>query len=260
MQVVLHDKHIVRSNKIGAKKYTIKLHSRKIDCKDPLSYVNLCLLNDIDNKAIWHRYHPKLDTITEDVVEFNGNDIGNISSLLISPESCKYNLDAIEVITKDQNQVYHIDSSIPDNNVYFTKTDPYTVDEEKREINNREYEDLKQDILITSTQLIASISLLYGLTGNMDESLIYGIGGITSIIHHKMIQDSVDNIDKINLNNMITRLAILSAGIYAILGSNVHNYEIDAQQFLAFVLGLLSCRIAISLVLLKKYFESRKID
>jgi hypothetical protein len=250
---------ITRANNIGPT-YKLKFNGRNIYLKDRNSFVNICIISK-NGHSLWHRYNPILnDTYRDEIVIFTGPILPDISTILVSPESCELNIDYISLETQEQNDIFIKKYGFSKNNVCFVlpAINEHEIDKDKREEGMLEYETLKKNIIITTGELVLIGSILLTPTGSFELPASFAFGGILSIIHHKLLQNDIDGIGRFNLNNILLRSATLFIGIGGIIQYN-HNKHItiETAEFLSLFVGLLTSRFAIYIVVLQMYLDEK---
>jgi hypothetical protein len=250
---------ITRANKIGPT-YKLKFNGRNIYLKDRNSFINVCIISK-NGESLWHSYNPIMnDTYNDETVTFTGPILKDISTILVSPESCEFEIEYISLETQDQNNIFIKKYGFSKNTVCFVlpSINILEIDHDKREESMLEYETLKKNILITTGQLVFVGSSLLTTTGSFEIPTSFAFGGLLSLIHHKLLQNDIDGIGRFNLNNILLRSATVFIGLGGIIQFNHNKYiSIETAEFLSLFAGLLTSRFAIYIVVLQMYLDER---
>ena len=222
-------------------KYIIKLSS----VKSPLLYtgINLCLSNN--NEVSLHRL-AYTSINNENIQEFYGPYFENgIESIIISPETDKWALKNIEITSYKKDELLqkihfncdmNIGSSFDNMAAYMTPIIKSDID--MTDIYNKEYSDLKDNILLNTAEFTLIGALLTACICDVEKAYAFALGGGIGLLYIKFLEISIDNMGKkISLfNNNVVRLGAifsLSTGIVTKYKDNI----VDDHLFL--IVGLI---------------------
>jgi hypothetical protein len=257
---------IIRTSPTSPKQFHLKIDGTSRYIKDRKSYVNVCLV-DKDGRSLWHRFNPILDEMNhEHDIYFKGNISNTVHTVFIAPECCEWNIDRLVLFYNVDgdgdkcNEFVKVDGYLKNNCCFvLPELNIVEVDLDKQQQGNQEYEMLKRNILLNTAQLIAIGTIVLLTLGEKEVSLAFTIGGSISIIHHRLLQNNIDNIEKFNLNNIVLRLGIITLFLSSIIEyHNNINMHISNAELLSLFSGLLTSKFAIYIALLQAYID-RKI-
>lgn len=217
--------------------------------KTDYSNANICLVND-DGHMVCDTFNPLLSEEDDGLILSSPVPLTKISSVLVSPQSTRWDLDWIEVgdetgvvkkFTKNNDE-------FSDNNVLFTLDVPNVFDAEKYEHGMVEYERMKTDILQMIIKLTFIGDFVVGLCTHFDQSWIYfGTGSIIGYFYQFILQLRVDNIGK---NYVMAQMLSWLFGSFALVALFSIHQEVEMKQkeYLFAILGFMMNKLAVYIV------------
>lgn len=228
----------------GNIKYTFKFRYRK-DPDQNTNY-NLCIIQQ--NKEA---FLTNLEYNKDNEYELYGPDV-DIHNLLISPSHGKISLEDLK-ISKYYNNIniknyyfpYYdvIDTENKNKSVglltYDSTKIPYSEIPGIKELNDLEYATTKNKVINSTIELTLFGSLLVSYITSLDRGYAFALGGCLGCIYVKLLELSVDNIGKQNLEaffNQFSRLGLL----FGLSSSIIIKYHTAiANDKYIFVIGLI---------------------
>ena len=242
MQSWMRPRKMLHTSLLAPVGYTVRFKTSKLP-KDPMAHINLYILNS-DGFVFCHRYHPSTYS-TKNQVIFQSYDIGQIESVLVSPETDTWDIEEviIESPMEDLVLVKTYDSS------HFVK---------QKEFNMDNYIMGMADYLVLKDSII-QYSLVYTLVGaiivaaathNVNDGLTFGVGGV-GVLYQKSLHNEVDNIGKqdvrlidiyTTVNGLVFRMMLFGLFVYAY---HEHQQELDPYSGMLLALGFLTNKAAL---------------
>lgn len=253
---------IISTSPVGLK-YTLNITTninRTSELQNRQDRVNLCMINT-DGTVLWHHFVPVLEGVngnrgSSETLEMYGTDIGQIQSILISPEQGEWDISSIELSTdfqkefmiKDRNSpcLFHVHDAI--------ETTPF--DEQVYQKSMNTYKQIQNDILISTAILTVCGFTLLNVLNSTSAAEAFGFGGVSGLVYQKLLQTEVNTIGKEEshlllrmynaLNTFASRILALYLLIYIVqTGGHIEPNE-TIPAFVGFMMNKLALLIVFS--------------
>jgi hypothetical protein len=210
--------------------------------------INICLLNS-NNECVMHRFSPPFDRGIRDDM-FEGNDVGDVVSVMAAPENGSWGLDEITLSVRGTRKTFVYNKMIGGRDAdtelaaFMTKTKTIVTPEMKN-LWDREYEDLKNQLVVGTVQLTAIGTVLTAAAVGADKAAAFASGGTLALAYALLLQWEIDDISKSRASYSVLRLAALF-GLAATLVIVFHdNIKGDNQLFIFGMFGFMSYKASI---------------
>ncbi len=232
-------------------KYKVKLFVKK----PPVIYsgINICMINQ-NGDALLKQETIKSYEMEHDFI-FDGPDIGNISSILLSQDNDKLYLKDVSInIQNDDRYVDYKFNIINDKNISCTYMIPFIAGDniDMKPVYDAEYKVLKDNILYESFELTVLGTILVSVISSIESGYAFGIGGSIGLLYMKLLQSEIDVIEKKKGPN-VSRLALVLCLVVAILTKYKEQIHEDQMLFINGVIGFFMYKIAI----IESYLKNR---
>lgn len=245
---------------VGGVTYQLRVRTSKFPksgIQSPRDGVNIALTNT-DGLMLWHRIVPALESIQggrgdEDMIAFDGMDIGVVDTIWISPEHGEWKIQEIALTTPFQRETFVHEEGV----VFTSESRKQQVNMIKYEEGMQNYRDMKSDIMIRTLALTLMGCTVLLLVDEKAMTVPFACGGGMGMVYQKMLQDEVDLVGtKTNLlwslyvllNTLLMRMGVLVTGMYVM--STQEDFALE--MLVAACLGFFMNKIALYTVVTKR--------
>lgn len=231
----------------GNTPYKVNINFRKI----PISYttINICMINK-NGTGLLKRitYIPNNNDL---LYNFYADDIKEIDSLLIAPESDNIDIKNIEIYVDDLLYKFNNNIIIGDgrNNVLAGVLKPENNDKAYMKlIYDAEYKDFKDSVIVLTLELSVIGSLITGYFTNIEKAYSFGLGGSIGLLYVLLLEMGIDNMGKERLGILTSgqvRLGIIGAFTIFLMNKYHDNIMNDHSNIIICLIGFMMYRLAI---------------
>ncbi len=257
--MIQHPKRLL-SFKDANTMYTLKLRVNK-----PFMLykgINVCIMNEQGDAILQRLTNTSLNFETS--YSFSGPDIGSISMIMVTPEDDSLHLKDMLINLENQDKIENyefiyenvVGGGRGNSSVACMKPQIYS-DVDMKPIYDEEYKNLKDNVLLQTSELTIIGTLIMSCISGMDAGYSFGIGGMLGLLYMKLLQTEIDIIEKKSSNifgNSSSRLALIICLVAAIVTKYKEEIHEDKLLFLDGVLGFCMYKVA----LIESYIKTKK--